>query len=544
MKVKVYSKKQLKKGLILRRVLIAGTLALTIGTTAIVGPRVAKNDKKDRAYSNAKTEITYVSASDYIREDDDYVEVTNRSTPISMNEEKLNSFREYVDSIETDYPITDLIEIETALARESSFKSSTSTHPDLRSTSGKIQLDTLVNTVVKNSDAYYENLGSMKSFYTKMTRSEISAISEIIIDTIEKESEINNIDIKTISHKLSALKMFKKSGSVAIASMNSENVFTVNDNMLNVASIIANEQNAFVDTVIHETEHIIQGDIPENVDAYHIGPCFRDKSLDINPLYWSWYIEASAEKSMMNLTGDENITYASQINYLESIAYALTLNDDYNVGDLEKITLTKDREKLMNLLGLDRDEFISLMYAVEIIQTESKEFDSTYENKTGSPLDNDTLVELKRKLKGAFTESLAKVFYKNLASQICTGKLDLESSFYLIKIFEADAFSHIRYDEKEKLEMALPYLVNYAKIQNAFWQSLESLELTNDEIAKRFDEYSTRVIIDGSKMENCNLTQLEKDKTVYIEKRKDSVYSKTVESIVNTVNRHIEKNYN
>lgn len=481
-----------------------------------------------------KTEESPVTTEDPIIQylDDDFIEVNQIDTPVLMDLEDYEEMLAYIDSMETQYPHSEIFGIESAIKSYSSFSAPSVHSGDIRGEDGTFSLDLLVNAVMKNNDQYYEQLGTLKSFYEKMSEEDVRKICKVILHYIEEANRVVMLDTDKLSCCLADLKILYRPGSAAIASVNTEMLLSVNPSMLSIAQAIASEQDAERDTLIHEIMHIIQHFCRDSSQKRYLGISYQDTDLDINPLYWSWYIEAAAEKCMMDLTGDPNIVYQAQIGYMESIALSLILSEEYHVKDIEFYTLEKILDDFYALFDLSEFEINHMMYSIELIQAEPEEFFEQYEIAYGKSLTNEKLLEIKRQIKGAICESLSKQFYRNLTEAVYHGGVTLEDIFYLLRTFEADLFSHLRYDNPEKKALCMTFLENYTEMQDTFFRLIKVDNLSVDGIVQCFNEYSTRVVYQGTeKTPNYNFDWLSREKRDYITSRKEAVYSSQVAHI-------------
>lgn len=464
--------------------------------------------------------------------DDDFVEVDQVDTPVSLDSAGYEKLLAYIDAMETQYPYSELFNLEAARESRDSFSAPSVHRGDIRNQNGQFSIDLLVDAVIKNSDEYYEQLGSMNSFYKKMSEDDIREICKMILQYIEEADKFVEVDVDRVSCCLADLKMLYRPGGSAMASVNMEMLLSVNPSMISLAQVIASEQDAERDTLIHEIMHIIQHFCFDSEEKRFLGVSYQDTSLDINPLYWSWYTEAAAEKCTMDLTGDPNIVYPTQIGYMESIALPLTLSERYHVRDIELYTLDKTVDDFYSLFDLQESEIDRMMYSIELIQAEPEEFSQQYKLACGDALTDEKMVEIKRQVKGSICESLSKQFYRNLTQAVYHGNVTLEDVFYLLRIFEADAFSHLRYDNPDKKVQCITFLENYTQLQNTFFSLIKTGDLTSDDIFQYFDKYSTRAVYQGTeKTANCDLDWLGIEKRDYIVSRKDAVYSSQIAHI-------------
>lgn len=523
--------------------MISGMLVASIGITSFLSLINGPGKKQPTAnYSYTTSETTTKTTyqveeidSSFILEEDDFKEALITDTPVSMAKEDLDAFKDYLSTIEPYYEVEKLLQIDKALESEKNYVPTLHHEKDIRSEDGHISLETLFSVVKKNNAEYYDKLGPMQAFYDQFKDDEIRSICKFVAEVINEELKTGEIDSARASCFVANLKIYKKTGP-AMAAVNRHCVLSINPKMVKVGTIIGGEQNTKRNLLIHEIKHMLQYDCLEHEDKYMIGISYRDESLEINPLFYSWLLEASAEKEMMNDTGDKNIIYAPQIGYMETLGLAFALDNNYKVGDISKVSMTWDREKFYSWFGLSREEIIKMMYTIEIIQAEPDEFKKAYEKAYNEELTDEKLLEIKMRIKGSFCESVSKIFYRNLADRIAQGNVTLEDTFYLIKIFESDMFSHLRYDSEIRRDRSIDYLKAYKALRENFFSSLKVDELPYESIEAYFDDYSMRITLAGTEREeNYSLQWLDEEKKVYIYERKLAVYSKNTPSPVKTL---------
>ena len=165
------------------------------------------------------------------------------------------------------------------------------------------------------------------------------------------------------------------------------------------------------------------------------------------------------------------------------------------------------------------------MFSLDIIETDNEEF----LNKLNLDSNSDEYIKIKRNLKTSVCETLSKYFYKSLASKIKSSNLKLNDIYFLITVFESDLDSHINYTTEEKYSDNKDFMRKYLDIQSNFFYYLSSdNKYTQAEIESLFDSYG---ILNSSRQNNYDLSFLNDDKKIFIEKMLDNFKMSRTEQV-------------
>lgn len=457
---------------------------------------------------------------------------------LKLSEDNANAFNIYLDNINTVYEYDRFYGIDEALEKEasSSTKKSEKHVDSIELNNGLFDVGSLISVVQKNNKEYLnsDSISSYKRASLKeLSDSEIRVISECIVEGLNYEIKNHpEIDMNELKCVVGDLKMFS-SPSTSNAYVNLDNVLVISPSMIKLVQIMDDSRDAQRDILFHESKHLIQKSCADNENTdkeTKIGTSHEWNDLDVNPLKWNWFYEASAEKAMCNQTGNDVITYKYLVSYLDSITMATVLKDNVSADQTEYLCFQRDPEKLYEQFGCKNDdekkELIKMMYTIDVLQYEREDFYDQYNPVYGKIETEDELVELQRKLKVSICETLTKKFYENLASSMVDNNMTMRDMFYVIRAFEGDINSHLDCASLEKVDANGPFMEKYLEIQNNFFQYVaDSSGLSQDEVISNYSSYVPNE-------DNKLLNGIDSSKKEFIVKRYKDVESKGDYSIL------------
>lgn len=385
-----------------------------------------------------------------------------------------------------------------------------------------VSVDSLYNKVLENNKSYIkykeENYGFC--YYKELDNNEIKKICEYVVEAYNAFSTKEEANIGEVKCVLNNLKVFQNA-SAANAFVNEEYCLVTSPGMIDILKIMneTKDVDVYKNVIIHEATHLFQLSCPDRINetTKMIGVSPQYDDVQLNPLNFSWYYEASAEKCTTNIMNTDPLVYQYMINYLESLSIATILDDNVDVSQNELNCFTKDLDSLFKMFNCktktEKIEIINMMYSIQIIEVEPEEF---FE-KLGREITDVEKKELKKDLRSSIFSTLTKYFYKNLVMKTLNQQVSLEDLFYLITVFENDINSHISYNKLENYEYYDEFLTNYSEIQNQFFKSIvASSEYSYEEVLEKFNNYALYQDIDGVKKYNASLDWLTIEKQKYI----------------------------
>lgn len=428
---------------------------------------------------------------------------------VSASSLKIEEFKTSIND-STEYLYSDLYNIDEALKKYDNVTQNDKYTDDIIGLDKKITLDELYRSVLQNNEDYLKN--QSMCFYDKLSKKDMEKILQIVVDTINYELQNNKyIDIEIVSSVLSNLKLFQDA-TPSNAYLSDDYCLIVNPEMMDILQMMTNsDTDAFKATIVHETMHILQIQSPESQLNQNVAVTYKWNDLKVNPLYFDWLCEGSAEKSMMNYTGNEAVTYSNLVGYIESMNYTTILDDDVEVNQTENICFTHSLDLLFEQFNCETDEekesFIQMMYGCQVMQMSPDDFYAAFEKKYNKELTEKEKDELRYKLRASVCEDLSKYFYSNLADSMSKNKVTLDDIFYLINIFEKDMYSHVKYDNEDLMEENQHFIDSYVKIQNDFFELISNNNYSKEDITLKFNNY---------KPKKATLSWLSKEKREYI----------------------------
>lgn len=456
--------------------------------------------------------------------------------PISISNSDANEFSSYLDSA-PQYTISEYYCVEDALEHYRNTGVQKGNNTEVLNESGKIDENKLYNVVVKNNDACMSNgKNSINTFYKELDESGIRKICGIISDVVN--NSCSESEIRKIADTLSELKVFKRTGSASNAYVSSELTFVYNPSMSSMYSNVqkikdseTNEEDVINSVLVHETEHLIQYLSNDRNDENGLESGFcrmynmpnMPEKVPVDSLYYSWILEGSAELKMSEYLNMEPGTYAKKIAYIDSFNLSRILQTNSTDNYLENLAYSSSIDEVFDKLNIheekDKAEFMKLMYSIELTQASSDSFWKYYQEKTGSNLSDDEITKTKMLVREDAVINLSKTYYENLISSVQAGEInDLNTLFFMMRIWEIDAYSHLEYNKDSvSLECAKRYLQWNSNVQGEIFQLVgKNVNLSEDELKEMYNEYNLYEDDNGNIKPNCNLNGLKENQKDFI----------------------------
>lgn len=549
LKVKKYKSLNNKKNKIKRT--FTKVTSIGLGLALLIGGSIHYINKKSEKeinsnytysdYSNYTNQNSYVDdkiAFEIIKGEDPIVEKSITNSSINLNISDYNEFINYVNSLDFNYKYEELYDINEAINKHSSNKNTNHSH-DITNGTNVLTSELLYNRVKMNNEIFFDDQNK-SSGYKKIKNSYIKDICELLVNSINSELNNNqNINKKDVYCILYDLKIVGKNVTFNNASYDENDVLVVDKDNIENYQFFNNDVDAFRQIIYHEAMHIIQSvcNDKEDIGKLELGICYKYDDLKVNPLYWSWFLEAAAEKEMGKILGEDTHTYSAPIGYYDSLILCSILNENVSVSDVESLSFEKKADSLFKAFNAttneEKMEIIKMMYSIEIMQSKPEDFYKVYKEKYGVDLSNDTneLENLRLSLRIDILKTLSKEFYKSLSSQVSKGNVSLDTVFYLINVYESDVFIHLFYNEKDRIASGVEFFDFYTELQNKFFEMLSiSTDYNFDEIVDLFNNYSMNVSYEGKVIKNYNLDKLGDD-AIFIEKKRSQNYQTGIPTI-------------
>ena len=463
--------------------------------------------------------------------------------PISCSDNAYTSIMDTITDDSSDFRMAEFYALEDALKLYQNTVVNKSTTTTLL-TNGMLDADKLFETVIRNNDAVVVDGKNTLSFlYTDLGETQIKAICEEIAKMVN--SEFNEVDVEKIANTLERLTIFERKGSASNAYITAEITFAYNPGMIELYSQLQEALDTYPDSVWaqvvnHEILHLIQYSANDGDDSNGLEAGFCRKynfpdgvnNIPVDSLYFSWILEAGAELGMADYLNVEPGTYQKKISYASSFDLSRFYEIDSKQDMLENIVFKHTLEEVFETLGLDseseKQEFLKFMYSIEITQTEPSELWEYYESQTGRTLTDEEKTGIRMDIRTDAVKYLTKSFFMNVTNAVHDGAItDLDSLFYLLRLWELDVFNHLEYTKVSSLAHAEDFVLWYDQTQKVLLTAIaESSGIDPAQIQTLYSEYSLRIKTENNEVaDNCNLAGLSSYMQDYVVSRKENYAS-------------------
>lgn len=505
-----------------------------------------KDSKKPVASETQKTEYLDFEKSD-IKE---VVEGEISITPVgSFNGDQVKGKLKE----KKDFSFANYYALDTALEKMKSTSVNVTEDLSVLDDTNNVDADKLYQIVLHNNEAAkQEKVNAINTFYSDASDEEINNICKLIAKTVNET--VDDRDIRETASVLSRLKIFRHMTSTDLAGVTDNIVFYFNPNMINMTrdmfEISGRKDETYDDetlTFVHEIEHIKQWASRDdnNDNGLESGFCRKYDDLKVNSLWNQWVLEAAAEMKMSEYLDAKPRLYDKKISYVKSYELCNIFNDDTELNSLINATFDNDLESAYKRLQLEsqteQHDFLNIMYSIQLLQYDCDDFWEYYQEQTGKQLSDDERAALRMDIRTEVIYNLTEKYYKGLIKGIEAKNIqDLETVFYMMKIWEIDCCGHLSYTEKEAFTHAEEYIVWLGEIHNLMFKALaESTGKSQTEIENMYNSYHPLISENGKTMKNYRFNSLDDDRVDFIENCFDG-YSVTYYSEIKDMLTNIE----
>lgn len=437
-----------------------------------------------------------------------------------------DNFQNYISNVEVVYKDSELFNIDEAIKLyEDMDIDITSSNSVINN--NKVNENKLYSLVVENNKKFLEKDKTNK--YKDINQSQLKNIVSIVVTQLNEQLQSNTeIDNNILDDTLKNLKIFECNifGNASVELEDEK--LCLNFKAINSLQQQNPDVNMLERTVKHESDHLIQVSYPKNDEfKYNMGMSYSYNNLSVNPLYWQWYVEGSAEKLTLKEIDDAPFSYRDQVKGLESLTLATITDKDNEVTDIEDLSLQKDLNKLFEYFNAttekQKEEVIKMMFSYDIIFNDNQEFMEKKKEKNGS-FDLMQLYDYQDELKGSICQTLTKIFYSNLSNSLVEQEMNLNDVYSLIRVFETEMCRISDYDNTTKTEINSTFVNSYSNIQNEFFNNLSTVtNMSNDEIKESYYAYSdnycdnAKYKTEDNYMIDINIEGLSENKNLFLE---------------------------
>lgn len=434
---------------------------------------------------------------------------------VTLNEIDVNEAINEISNIEVNYRHSELYELDAALKK----------YEEVTQNDSEISINlnyNLYDVVKRNNSEYLKNYTGSK--YKQLPDSKLLEICNLLMESINYEIQNNDVEIGDLYKKLDELKIFDFNEFVYACYDQTSGMLAVS---LNAVGTLKKEK-GYERLIYHEGKHIVQAnydEIKSDTDMQY-GLSYKWGDLNVNSLYCEWFFETSAEQLTLNQTDmvDPNV-YENGLRCFKTIKVATLLNNNNEVNSLENLTLQGNLEKLYNYFDCrtpqEEKEILKMMFAYNILisktsNTSAREFLDYYYEKNGKKMDDFEQRYYDYELSGSISSTLAKVFYKNLLTNIENKEVSLKDLFSMMVVFETEISKQCRYYEESKAEYLNSFYSEYVSIQNEFLNVLANkLNISTSELEESYSSYLKSFEFSDNKLLSKEKNELYK--TIYTE---------------------------
>ena len=182
-------------------------------------------------------------------------------------------------------------------------------------------------------------------------------------------------------------------------------------------------------------------------------------------------------------------------NTIESAVFEHTLEEAF-----ESLNLTTEEEQRT---------FLEFLYSIEITQTDPEDHWEYYKAQTGLTPTDDEKNGIRMDIRADAVKYLTTSFFQNLTNAVHDGAVtDLDTVFYLLRLWEIDTFGHLNYTELTSLEHAEDFILWYDEVQSTLLEAIaESSGIDPEEIQAMYAAYTLQSETEsGETADNCDLS--------------------------------------
>ncbi len=557
----------------LRKALIALGLAITIpisGVTIFAAKSIHDFSSNSNFTSSYDGDLS--ANNTYIDSDNGYIDIEysnekqsisgdKTSTKINLNKLQYNEFMNGLESYDYGFSMSEYYDLENTLKMFNEVQSQKKESSELIS-NGSLDSNKLYNIVINNNIIYMkQDKNSVNIFFSNTSDTNIKNICDLITQTYNNNKD-DYCDINEVSDTLTHLKIFQNNTTSSNAYVTDDLVFVFNPTMMEMFSNMQEMKDNTKDDVnvdktvfVHEIEHLFQNASNDfsNENGVEAGFCRKYDKANVNSLWYAWLLEGSAEIKMSKSLGTTPKNYDKKISYIRSYNLSRIFEDSYDIDDLVDSTFTSDLDSAFNKLNLNDEvpkmEFLKLMYSIQITQYDVEDFWEFYEKQEGVKLTDEEKESIRMDIRTEAVKKLSEKYYKSLASALLDGKIkDLETLFYLIRLWELDCCGHLNFTNKQEYEHAKDFIIWQDDIEKGLIKAIaNSSNMSYDELINQYDNYHMSLEVDGNIVNNADFSNISKEKQEYInasyEKYSVTYFTKT-STMINYINNSKSKGTN
>ena len=154
------------------------------------------------------------------------------------------------------------------------------------------------------------------------------------------------------------------------------------------------------------------------------------------------------------------------------------------------------------------------------------DFWASYEAQNGAIPEEAEQTGIRMDIRTDAVTYMTRNFFANLAYALRDGAIaDLDTVFYLLRLWEIDTWNHLNYTQFASLEHAEAFVLWYDRTQEAFLTTLaESNGIDPTEMLEKYDGYCLLLEGEtGESLDNCDLSRISDGMRSYLLAAKDTL---------------------
>ncbi len=554
----------------LRKALIALGLVITkpiSGVTLFAAKSI--HDFSSNSNSTSSYDGDFSVNNTYIDSDNGYIDVEHSnekkpingdktSTKINLNKLQYDEFINELENYDYEFSMSKYYDLENTLKTFNDVQYQKKESSKLIS-DGELDSNKLYNIVIDNNNSYMkQDTNSVNVFFSNTSDENIKNICNLIVE-IYNNNKDDYCDIKKVSDTLTHLKIFQNDTTSSNAYVTDDLVLVFNPKMMEMFSKMQEMKGNTKDGVsvdktvfVHEIEHLFQNASNDFQDENGIetGFCRKYDKVNVNSLWNTWLLESSAEIKMSESLHATTKNYDKKISYIRSYNLSRIFESSYVVNDLVNSVFTNNLDSAFKFLNINDDvskmEFLKLMYSIEITQSDVDDFWEFYEKQEGITLTDEEKESIRMDIRTEAVKKLSKEYYKGLASALLDEKIkDLETVFYLMRLWELDSCGHLNFTNKQEYEHSKEFIIWQDNIEKGLIKAISnSSNMSYDELMNQYDNYHMSLEVNGNVINNADFSNLPKEKQEYINasyEKYSVTYFSRISTMVNYINNSKSK---
>lgn len=451
--------------------------------------------------------------------EDDFIETDLSPININLSDKALNKFENYVVSYDVNYKYSDAYQIDKAIEYKNNHQVNSSMHKHDVSVAGKLDAKALYELVKSNNKAFMNgddfSSGWYKEYPNKKLKEYCNSMVEMLNGINEKYPQT---DMDELCCYLYDLKILDRTSALDFAAVElDKKILHINEDMLQDWSDLKDNERMPEEILHHEMMHLFQVACDCNCSngELRIGISHEYESLNINPFRWYWLAECSAEMNACEYLDMDFVTYQAKIGYADTLNYILNLGNTDKAARVQDVYFDRNADifKLFDLTSdEEKNEFIKMMYSIEILQQDPDEFIDWYSKEYNVDMitHDQEKIKLHLDVKADALMTLTKLFYRNIARRVNTGNATLQDVYYLMRIYECDLQNHLSNNEVSYMIYFKDLYPKYLELRDEFFKAIaKDNSLSIEEINNGFLNYSINAKSGDEKLSpNCTLAFL------------------------------------